>query len=138
MRLMRLKTVVFPAPFGPMSVNTSPRRTSKVTSLTASTPPKRTLMFFAERRMSSMSAKAVRLRERLLPLEQALAVEREKLEVGANLQPATIQAQRLEEHERDQHGAEHHGLQAGCLADGRRQPILSERDELRHRDQKDR
>src|SRR5688500_18353826 len=43
MRLIRLKTVVLPAPLGPISVNTSPRRTSKPTSLTASTPPKRTV-----------------------------------------------------------------------------------------------
>jgi hypothetical protein len=54
MRLIRLNTVVLPAPFGPISVNTSPRRTSKLTLLTASTPPKRTLRSFAERRMSPL------------------------------------------------------------------------------------
>ena len=43
MRLIRLNTVVLPAPFGPIKVSTSPRRTSKLTPLTASTPPKRTL-----------------------------------------------------------------------------------------------
>ena len=48
MRLIRLNTVVLPAPFGPISVNTSPRRTSKLTLLTASTPPKRTLRSLAE------------------------------------------------------------------------------------------
>ncbi len=48
MRLIRLNTVVLPAPLGPISVNTSPRCTSKLTLLTASTPPKRTLRFFAE------------------------------------------------------------------------------------------
>jgi hypothetical protein len=56
MRLMRLNTVVLPAPFGPISVNTSPFFTSKLTLLTASTPPKRTLRFLAERRMSSFMA----------------------------------------------------------------------------------
>jgi hypothetical protein len=40
MRLIRLNTVVLPAPLGPISVNTSPRRTSKLTPLTARTPPK--------------------------------------------------------------------------------------------------
>src|SRR5882672_4692404 len=42
MRLIRLNTVVLPAPLGPIKVNTSPRCTSKLTLLTASTPPKRT------------------------------------------------------------------------------------------------
>ena len=46
---MRLKTVVLPAPFGPISVNTSPRRTSKLTSSTARTPPKRTPRCATER-----------------------------------------------------------------------------------------
>jgi hypothetical protein len=52
MRLMRLNTVVLPAPLGPISVNTSPGLTSKLTLLTASTPPKRTLRFWAESRTS--------------------------------------------------------------------------------------
>jgi len=37
---MRLKTVVLPAPFGPMSPTISPGRTSKVRSETAVRPPK--------------------------------------------------------------------------------------------------
>ena len=40
MRLIRLKSVVLPAPFGPMMVNTSPSFTSKPTPSTALTPPK--------------------------------------------------------------------------------------------------
>ena len=40
MRLIRLNTVVLPAPFGPMMVNTSPSFTSKPTPSTAFTPPK--------------------------------------------------------------------------------------------------
>ena len=52
MRLIRLKTVVLPAPFGPISVKTSPRRTSKLTPLTASTPPKRTLRSWADSSMA--------------------------------------------------------------------------------------
>ncbi len=55
MRLMRLNTVVLPAPLGPISVNTSPSRTSKLTLLTASTPPKRTLRFWAESKTSVIS-----------------------------------------------------------------------------------
>src|SRR4030095_12572736 len=54
MRLIRLNTVVFPAPFGPINVNTSPRRTSKLTLLTASTPPKRTLRSRADNRTSAL------------------------------------------------------------------------------------
>jgi len=41
-RLMALKIVVLPAPLGPISVNTSPVFTSKLTSATAFTPPKAT------------------------------------------------------------------------------------------------
>src|SRR3990167_2832098 len=55
MRLIRLNTVVLPAPLGPIRVNTSPWRTSKLTWLTASTPPKRTLRLLAERRTSVIS-----------------------------------------------------------------------------------
>src|SRR5450432_566019 len=106
MRLMRLKTVVLPAPFGPISVNTSPRLTSKLTSSTASTPPKRMPRFLAERigpcievvmrtagppqggmrphggqrsgEAASVGAsfQPVRFEEAFLPLEHALAVER--------------------------------------------------------------
>ena len=48
MRLIRLNTVVLPAPLGPIRVKTSPRFTSKLTLLTASTPPKRTLRGFRQ------------------------------------------------------------------------------------------
>src|SRR5438034_9170192 len=44
-------TVVFPAPFGPISACTSPRTTSSVTSSVATTPPKR----FVTPRSSSMA-----------------------------------------------------------------------------------
>src|SRR6478736_6769202 len=147
MRLIRLNTVVLPAPLGPISVNTSPRFTSMLSSLTASTPPKRTLRFFAEsnksvisrfravarriclplrnpvpprnrlcraaggaplrgrrrRRFGGGSFQPVRFLEGLLALEQALAVEREQLQVGPHLEPAAVEAQRLEQHEADQH-----------------------------------
>src|SRR4051812_35887271 len=38
---MQLTIEVLPAPFGPMMEKTSPRRTSKDTSVSARTPPKR-------------------------------------------------------------------------------------------------
>jgi hypothetical protein len=111
MRLMRLKTVVLPAPLGPMSVKTSPRCTSKLTPLTASTPPKRTLQVAgataASRWPGSLGAHFSRsdFVEGLLPLEHALAVEGEELEPGAHLEPAAVQAHGLEEHEQHQHDA---------------------------------
>ena len=37
--VIRLKVVLLPAPFGPISATISPACTSKVTSLTATTPP---------------------------------------------------------------------------------------------------
>src|SRR5215470_11253784 len=40
---MRLKLVVLPAPFGPMSATVSPSFTEKLTSWTARSPPKRLL-----------------------------------------------------------------------------------------------
>jgi hypothetical protein len=42
-RLITLNSVVLPAPFGPISVKTSPSRTSKLAPRTASTPPKLTV-----------------------------------------------------------------------------------------------
>src|SRR5438046_2192572 len=122
MRLIRLNTVVLPAPFGPISVNTSPRCTSKLTLLTAIRPPKRTVRSRAERMVSSMAVllETLGFLERLLAPEHALAVRREQLQVGAHLHPAPVQAHRLEQHEAYQHHAVHHGLQARRLADGRR------------------
>src|SRR3974390_2060088 len=42
---MRLKLVVLPAPFGPMSATVSHSLTAKLTSCTARRPPKRRLRF---------------------------------------------------------------------------------------------
>src|SRR5215813_12681656 len=47
--VMRLKTVVFPAPLGPMRKTISPSSTWKLTSLVASRPPKRLLTFWNSR-----------------------------------------------------------------------------------------
>src|SRR5689334_3941701 len=41
----QLKTVLFPAPFGPIIARTSPRSTAKLTRLSAVRPPKRTVRF---------------------------------------------------------------------------------------------
>ena len=51
MRLIRLKIVVLPAPFGPMIENTSPCWTSKLTASTARMPPKRMAMSSARNRL---------------------------------------------------------------------------------------
>src|SRR5215218_6206645 len=45
MRVMTLKAVVFPAPFGPISPAISPCSTSSETSSSATTPPKRRVTF---------------------------------------------------------------------------------------------
>src|SRR6185436_7319053 len=47
---MTLRSVVLPAPFGPMIATISPRRTSRLTWLSACTAPKRTLMPSTSRR----------------------------------------------------------------------------------------
>ena len=52
----RLKQVVLPAPFGPISAWIVPRRTSRSTSLTATKPPKRLVSAAAERMMSLVRA----------------------------------------------------------------------------------
>jgi hypothetical protein len=41
----QLKTVVLPAPFGPMSAVMSPRPTEKLKALTATRPPNRMVRF---------------------------------------------------------------------------------------------
>ena len=56
--VMRLKAVVLPAPFGPISASVSFSRTEKLTSCTARRPPKRLLRFV----MTSASAMTLRLR----------------------------------------------------------------------------
>src|ERR1700737_666643 len=52
---MQLKSVVLPAPLGPMSANTSPSSTSKLTLSTATKPPKR-FVKPPTRRMAAKSA----------------------------------------------------------------------------------
>ena len=51
---MRLKTVVFPAPLGPMRNTISPSSTWKLTSLVASSPPNR-LFTFSNSRSRAMA-----------------------------------------------------------------------------------
>src|ERR1700730_7584060 len=55
MPVMQLNSVVLPAPFGPMSANTWPVGTSKLTLSTATRPPKRLVRPWT-RRMLSISA----------------------------------------------------------------------------------
>ena len=56
MRLIKLKTVVLPAPLGPIKVNTSPSLTSKLTLLTANTPPNRTVKSRADNKGCGFAA----------------------------------------------------------------------------------
>ena len=53
---MTSKSVVLPAPFGPMMPSTSPALASRLTSLNAAMPPKRTLIPSSERMMSVRAA----------------------------------------------------------------------------------
>jgi hypothetical protein len=52
---MRLKVVVLPAPFGPMSARSSPRATENVTFFAATTPPKALHNSRATRRLMGQS-----------------------------------------------------------------------------------
>jgi hypothetical protein len=56
MRLIKLNTVVLPAPLGPIKVNTSPSLTSKLTLLTANTPPNRTVKSRADNKGCGLAA----------------------------------------------------------------------------------
>src|ERR1700732_4316862 len=66
--VMRLKLVVLPAPFGPISATVSFSFTVKLTSCTARRPPNRLL----SPRMTSASAMAVPLRSRRFAADVAL------------------------------------------------------------------
>src|ERR1700750_65115 len=73
-----LTTVLFPAPFGPMSPVIRPRSKAMLRSLTASIPPKR-LVSFSSRRKSirsflrwPRSCRTPRRRERSITLQQAV------------------------------------------------------------------
>ena len=70
--VMTLKSVDLPAPFGPMSAVSEPRRTSKVAPLTAMTPPKLLETFCTERRVLVSAGTKVEL---LALAEQSLGPE---------------------------------------------------------------
>src|SRR5216684_7275015 len=65
---MRLKLVVLPSPFGPISATVSFSCTEKLTSCTARNPPNRLL----RPRMTSASAMALSLRSRRMAAQIAL------------------------------------------------------------------
>ena len=73
-----------------------------------------------------------------MPLEHALAVEREHLKPSADLEPAAIQSERLKQHESNQHDAINDCLQTGRPADGIGQIVFAQRDQLWKGDEKDR
>src|SRR4029453_16874995 len=75
----------------------------------------------------STSSQSLRAQVGTLPPERAAAVEREHVEPGADLQPASIETVGLEDDEHDQDQAEHDRLQAG-LRNGLGDPPLRERD----------
>src|SRR5438128_8655332 len=115
MREMRLKIVVFPAPFGPMIVNTSPCSTSKLTPSTALIPPKlipRPSALKNVRGPPMRSSQALRAHVRLLAPERRVLVEREEREVDLDLHPPTVDAERLEEDEQHEDQTEDPGLQS--------------------------
>src|SRR6185369_1230341 len=66
--VMRLNTVVFPAPLGPMRKTTSPSSTWKLTSLVASSPPNR-LLTFSNSRMRAIASALHRTDGACLPPE---------------------------------------------------------------------
>src|SRR6185369_11703442 len=122
-RVITFSTDVLPAPFGPMMANTSPSSTSKDSSRTACTPPKRSDRSFTSNTLTSVpsawpapgSSISFGLHVRLAALEQIAPVQRESLEEGAHLHPAPVQAARLEQHEQRQDEAEHENLQPELL-----------------------
>src|SRR5262245_48309832 len=135
MRLTRLKTVVLPAPFGPMIVNTSPGSTAKLTPSRARTPPKLIARSSAASRPPAVirgclrllrargrwassrrrSSEPLRAHVRLLPLERGALVQGKDREVDLELHPAAVDAERLEQDEQREDQAEHAGLERGLL-----------------------
>src|ERR1700733_11722332 len=123
---MRLKSVVLPAPLGPMSVKTSPLATSKLTSRTARTPPKLTLRFRTCKRLSEavISPDPFGALKGFLTAEHAAPVEWEEGEERPQFQPASVDSQRFEDDEQDDHQTIDDGLQPCCLRHFRRQPVF--------------
>ncbi|CAH1682905.1 hypothetical protein CHELA17_63250 [Chelatococcus asaccharovorans] len=86
-RLRQLKSVVFPAPFGPMIPKISPLPTSKLTSFSATIPPKRTVRpltrRITERETSSPAALAgSRSADIELAISLAITAERDQVRPG--------------------------------------------------------
>src|SRR3954465_5741648 len=82
MPLTQLSTLVLPAPFGPMSANSSPASTARDTPSRPVSPPKRSV-----RRSSASSAipppaAAILLHVAIIPALAALGTEVELLDVG--------------------------------------------------------
>src|SRR5262249_28669563 len=119
MRLIRLKMVVLPAPFGPMIVKTSPASTLKLTPSRAWTPPKLMASSCASKsaltRPGSRSPQALRPHVRLLALEGGTLVEWEHREVQLDLHPPPVDAERLEEDEQHEDQAEDPRLEGRLL-----------------------
>src|SRR5713226_8707563 len=63
---MQLNIVVLPAPLGPMSANTSPSSTSKLTLSTATRPPKRFVTPLTRRMAAKSGLQLARGRDRLV------------------------------------------------------------------------
>src|SRR4051794_15497517 len=132
MRLIRLKMVVLPAPFGPMMEKTSPSSTSKLTASTARMPPKRMAMSSARNRLigghslsrchagcamtmgmagsspamtivgTATSSQPLRAGVGFLSPEARAALQRIGLEPVLDLDPASIDAAGLEQDHDDQ------------------------------------
>src|SRR5712692_10846728 len=118
--VMQLNKVVLPAPLGPMRANTSPFGTSKVTSSTATRPPKRLVTPLSER----MTSGAWEL-TRLVP---GSSRDCHRLVVNAPLellgpQPARQKALRAQEHDADQDQPEQDELEAADELPDPRPPV---------------
>src|SRR5438876_10311619 len=145
MRLSRLKIVVLPAPLGPMIVSTWPGSTAKLTPASALMPPKLMARSSAVNKLTGVaggpemaprppslgrapaepwrasgvthdvSPQPLRAHVGLLAPEGGALVERKQRAVELDLQPASVDAERLEEDEEHEDEAEQAGLEAGLL-----------------------
>src|SRR3954467_10243926 len=123
---MALKQVVLPAPFGPIRPKISPLRRLKLTSLSATTPPKRSVTLStssrtslscqAERFSSSLPVGMARSMGRALAASSSCGVSMCGSLNGSHLllavlelhraTPARDQALRAEDHDHDDHRTE--------------------------------
>src|SRR5260370_1010197 len=107
-----LNRVVLPAPFGPMSANTSPRLMCRLTLSTATSPPKRFVRFVSSRMLSVVSGTGSLLDRGRFFLHRRVL----ELLLADAAREQSLRTQKHDQHEDQAEDQELHSLHLGVQA----------------------